>query len=133
MGALPAWNAAAFGCLTRDNCAVRSRMRTALTGELPVPMVSRKADTSAPVEMDFALDVAGDGWAAWQQWTTYDLVDGSLPFTVFIPWGLAQPLVTARLLGGWSANRLDSFRWQISGTFEIERATLPRFSGGVSA
>jgi len=133
MGALPAWNPAAFGCLTRDNTIVRSRMRTALTSDMPVPMVSRKADTSAPVEMDFALDVANDGWAAWQQWTTYDLVDASLPFTLFIPWGTVEVQARARLIGGWTAERLDSFRWQINGTFEIERASLPRFSGGASA
>lgn len=133
MGSLPTWNAAAFGCLTRDNCSVRSRMRTALSDSLPVPVVSRKSDTSACVEMDFAIDVPNDGWAAWQQWTTYDLVDGSLPFTIPIPWGTAQPFVTARLLGGWTAARLDSLRWQISGAFEIERATLPRFAGGASA
>lgn len=133
MGTLPAWNVAAFGCLTRDNCAVRSRMRTALSDSLPGPMVSRTADTSAPVEMDFGLDVPETGWTAWQQWTTFDLVDSSLPFTLAIPWGIGQAIVTARLLGGWRAARIDSLRWLISGTLEIDRATLPRFSGGVSA
>lgn len=133
MGAIPAWNVAAFGCLTRDNCAVRSRMRTTLSGSQPVPQVSRTADTSASVEMDFGLDVPNTGWAAWQQWTTYDLVESSLPFTLAIPWGSVQPIVTARLLGAWRAARLDSLRWLISGTLEIDRATLPRFSGGISA
>jgi len=108
-------------------------MRTAVTSELPVPVVSEKADTSAAVEMTFGLDVNAAGWAAWQQWTTYDLVDGSLPFTVEIPWGTEHPIVSARLNGGWQAERLDSSRWAITGGVEIDRASLPRFSGGASA
>jgi hypothetical protein len=130
MPALRSWNAAAFGCLTRENAHVTSRGRTALTVSLPTPTVSRKADTSACIEMEFGIDVTNAGWAAWQQWTSFDLLDCSLPFTIYIPWGEVQPQVRARLLGGWSASRIDSMRWQIGGLMEIERSSLPPFSGG---
>jgi hypothetical protein len=133
MGSPAHWNAAQFGCLTRDSVQVSSRERTALTANLPVPMVSKKADTSAPVEMTFALDVDAAGFAAWQQWWAYDLNDGALPFLIFIPWGGDQPQVRARLVGEWQAQRIDSLRWQIGATMQIDRDTLPRFSGGAHA
>jgi hypothetical protein len=131
--ALPAWNTRLFGCLTRDNTGLRSRARTAISASLPSPVVSRKADTSAPLELTFGFDVDDAGRRAWEQWTTYDLFDCSLPFTMFLPWGVLQPRVRAKLLGDWSMVRDGGGRWTISGTMEIERATLPRFSGGAHA
>jgi len=133
MGAPAQWNAEQFGCLTRESVQVMSRMRTAITGNLPVPMVSEKADTSAPLEMSFAIDVDEAGFTAWQQWWTFDLFDGSLPFLIFIPWGTEQPRVRARLIGPWTATRIDSFRWSVSATMQIDRDSLPRFSGGAYA
>ena len=133
MSALPAWNSAAFGCLLRDAAHFRSLLRTALTADVPVPMVSRKADTSAPVEFSFGLDVDDAGLAAWVQWYEFDLADGSLPFVLPIPWGTVVAQTHARLVGGWTATRIDSFRWSIGATAQIERASLPRFSGGAYA
>lgn len=131
--ALPQWNTRLFGCLTRDATGIRSRTRTATSSSLPSPVVSRKADTSAPVEIAFAIDVDDAGRRAWEQWTTYDLFDSSLPFTMFLPWGTVQPRVRARLLGTWQMTRQASGRWTISGQLEIDRFTLPRFSGGALA
>jgi len=131
MAALPAWNTRVFGCLTRDSVGIESLMRTTVSGSLPAPFSSRKADTSAPVQLSFAIDVDNAGFMAWQQWVTYDLADGALSFTIYLPWGTVQPRVRARLLGDWQAVRVDSFRWQVGGMIEIERWTLPRFSGGV--
>ena len=133
MGAPAIWNDAQFGCLTRDSVRVLSLPRTAMTESLPVPMVSRKADTSAPVEMSFALDVTNAGARAFEQWWTYDLHDGALPFWIFIPWGTEQPRVRARIIGPWTAQRIDSFRWKIAATMQIDRDTLPPFSGGAYA
>ena len=133
MADLPAWNQAQFGCLTRDNTSVESLMRTLVSRELPVPAVSRKADTSAPLLLQFVIDVSNAGMLSFQQWYVYDLCDGALSFTIFIPWGTVQPRVRARMLGEWTATRVDSRRWQIGGTMELERWTLPRFSGGANA
>ena len=133
MGAPAQWNAAQFGCLTRDSVSILSRMRTAITSTLPVPMVSRRADTSAPLELAFTIDVDEAGFAAWQQWWTFDLFDGALPFLIFIPWGEEQPQVRARIMGPWSAERAGSLRWLVSATMCIDRDTLPRFSGGAYA
>jgi len=130
MSTLPNWDARLFGCLTRDNTNVESVLRTQVTANMPLPWVSRKADTSAPLQLAFAIDVDEPGWRAWQQWFTYDLADGSLSFTIYLPWGTKQPRVRARLMGGWVAVRQDDQRWLISGTMELERWTLPRFSGG---
>jgi hypothetical protein len=133
MAAEAVWNEDQFGCLTRDSVRVVSFARTAMTQGLPVPMVSEKADTSAPVEMNFALDVDNAGARAFEAWWTYDLHDGALPFLIYIPWGTEQPRVRARIMGEWQASRLDSFRWKISATMQIDRDTLPRFSGGAHA
>lgn len=133
MAALPKWNVAQFGCLTRDNTSVDSLMRNVVSSELPVPAVSRKGDTSAPLVLQFALDVTEAGMRSWQQWVVNDLADGALSFTVFLSWGTQQPRVRARLLGEWKAQRFDSFRWSIAAQMEIERWTLPRFSGGANA
>lgn len=133
MSVPPEWNTAQFGCIVRDAASVVSRMRTALTSALPSPMVSRKGDTSAPLEMTFAIDVSETGWRAWQQWVTYDLADGVLPFYLFLPWGVAQPRVRARLMGPYQAQRLDAGRWSVAGALQIERESLPRFSGGALA
>ena len=133
MGALPAWNSAAFGCLIRDATQFRSMMRTAITDGLPVPFVSRKADTSAPVVMAFGIEVDEAGMAAWLQWYTVDLADGSLPFTLPLPWGTTQIIAHARLSGNWTATQLDTDQWAIHGTAQIDRATLPRYSGGANA
>ena len=131
--ALASWNPALFGCLTRDSCSVESLMRTQVSVQLPAPFVSRRADTSAPLLLSFAIDVNDAGFRAWQQWVTYDLADGALSFTIYIPWGTRQPRIRARLFGDWTATRIDAARWQISGVMEIERWTLPRFSGGANA
>jgi hypothetical protein len=133
MSSPAAWNEAQFGCILRDSASVASLMRTALSGSLPVPVVSRKADTSAPLEMSFGLEVSEAGWRAWQQWVTYDLADGSLPFYFFLPWGTVQPRVRARLIGSYQAVRIGGARWAISGVMQIERESLPRFSGGALA
>lgn len=130
---VPQWNSALFGCLIRDEAALRSLMRTVLTSEVPLPMVSRKGDTSAPLELQFGIEVSEAGFRAWQQWTTYDLAEGSLPFDMFLPWGTVEPRVRARLVAPWQAVRFDVERWSISGVMQIERRSLPRFSGGVSA
>lgn len=133
MGALPAWNSAAFGCLIRDASQFVSRMRTAITVGLPVPFVSRKGDTSAPVELAFGIELDEVGFDAWVQWYTYDLADGSLPFTLPLPWGTEQITARACLVAGWSAAHIAAGRWAVSGTMQIERASLPRFSGGAHA
>lgn len=133
MSELPHWDPAQLGCLTRDNTSVESAMRTAVTASLPLPWVSRKADTSAPLLLSFGIDVTQAGWTAWQQWVAYDLADGVLSFTIYLPWGTANPRVRARLMGEWRAERQDGERWVITGTMELERWTLPRFSGGANA
>jgi hypothetical protein len=133
MSTLPSWDARLFGCLTRDNTNVESVMRTQVSASLPIPWVSRKGDTSAPLQLQFAIDVDDPGFRAWQQWWTYDLADGSLSFTLYLPWGTRQPRVRARLMNAWRAQRLDSARWTIAGVMELERWTLPRFSGGAHA
>lgn len=133
MGALPAWNPAQFGCLIRDASQFRSLMRTAITAGMPVPFVSRKGDTSAPLLFAFGIEVDEAGMAAWTQWYTFDLADGSLPFTLPLPWGAAQIIAHARLLGEWTATHVAHNAWSIAGTMEIDRASLPRFSGGANA
>jgi hypothetical protein len=133
MAGLPSWNTPLFGCLTRDNTNVESVLRTTLSASLPEPFVSRKADTSAPVNVTFGIDVSEAGWRAWQQWYTYDLADGVLSFYLYLPWGTLQPRVRARLIGAWHASRVAGLRWQVTGLMEIERWTLPRFSGGANA
>lgn len=132
MSTLPAWNDAAFGCLLRDLVQFQSLLRTTLTASLPAPFVSRKADTSAPVQVGFTIELTSRQLQAWLQWFTYDLNDGALPFTMFITWGTVQRQVRCRLVGDWQGQRLDSMRWNISAALEIERESLPRFSGGVS-
>ena len=128
--ALAQWKSA-FGCLIRDETAFRSLLRTALSGSLPAPFVSRTADVSAPLEVRFALEMGNAAFAAWEQWYVYDLHDGALPFQMFLPWGTAQPSIRARLLGDWSARRTpDALRWMVNGALEIERESLPKFSGG---
>jgi hypothetical protein len=130
---MPTWNVAQFGCLPAESVRIASRRRTELSSGLPVPMVSRKGDTSACVELGFTLEVDDAGRAAWEQWVTYDLFDGSLPFTMAIPWGATQAQIRARLAGDWQARRLAGGRWQIAAAMEIERNSLPRFSGGAYA
>jgi hypothetical protein len=132
MATLPAWNYKQFGCIQRD-ATLRSLMRTVLTASLPLPMFSRKGDTAAPVMLAYTLDVDDAGMAAWEQWYAVDLFDGTLPFTMYLPWGLQQPRVRARLMGNWSATRVDLVRWNITGSMEVERESLPRFSGGALA
>lgn len=132
-GAIPAWDSQLFGCLTRDNTNVESVMRTVTSASLPLPWVSRKGDTSAPLVVSFAVDMSDAGFRAFQQWFTYDLADGVLSFTLYLPWGLLQPQVRARLTSEWRAERQDAGRWLLSGTMELERWTLPRFSGGANA
>jgi hypothetical protein len=133
MGAPVAWRPDQFGCLLRDGASVQSLLRTALTESRPSPMVSRKADTSAPVELKFALDVTDAGMGAWEQWWAYDLHDGALPFYIFIPWGTGEQRVRARIMGGWNAQRSSSTRWKIDALMQIDRDSLPRFSGGAHA
>jgi len=133
MGALPAWNSAAFGCLIRDASRFTSLMRTAITEGLPVPFVSRKGDTSAPVLLGFGIEVNEAGMDAWVQWYTYDLADGSLPFTLPLWWGTSEIIAHARLVGEWVATHVDHNVWSISATAQIDRASLPRFSGGANA
>jgi hypothetical protein len=133
MAAPAEWNTAQFGCLIRDSVQVLSLMRTILTANMPQPMVSRKADTSAPVEFQFGLDLDRAGFAAWSQWWTFDLNDGQLPFTMFIPWGEGEALIRARIVGPWSATRIDSMRWSLAATMQVDRDSLPRFSGGAYA
>lgn len=127
---LPKWNTRAFGCLLADQTQLRSLMRTQLSASLPAPFVSRSADQAAPLDLRFAIEVSDAEFRAWLQWFTYDLHDGSLAFTMFLPWGTAQPAVRCRLSENWTAQRLAGARWQIGGRMEIERESLPRFSGG---
>lgn len=129
--ALPQWNVAAFGCLIRDEVQLRSLLRTQLSASLPAPFLSRKADMSAPVELDFSAEMTDGEFRAWEQWFTYDLYDGTLPFTMFLPWGPVQPQVRCRLVSAWQAQRLEGARWKVNGVMEIERESLPRWSGGV--
>lgn len=126
--ALPEWNTREFGCLDRDNTVVASLMRTQLTASLPAPFVSRRADLSAPLDVSFTIVVDDNGMRAWEQWFTYDLNDGSLPFTMFWPWGDEQPRARCRLIEQWQAARQNAVRWQISGRMEIERESLPPWS-----
>lgn len=127
---IPEWNATAFGCLLRDEVQLASLMRTQLTASLPQPFISRRADESAALDLAYAISVDDNGWRAWQQWTTYDLYEGSLPFTMWIPWGTEQAQVRARLSGPWEARRSDNLNWKITGDLQIERESLPRWSGG---
>lgn len=133
MATLPEWNTRQFGCVMRDEAKIDSLMRTVVSASLPVPWFSRKGDTAAPLEMAFTIDVDDAGWRAWQQWVTFDLNDGSLPFTIYMPWGTKQPRVRARLLGEYEGARIDLARWKVSGVMQIERESLPRFSGGALA
>lgn len=133
MAAPAQWNVDQFGCLIRDSVQVMSLMRTILTANQPQPMISKKADTSAPVELSFTIDVDRAGYAAWEQWWTFDLNDGALPFLMFIPWGVGQVQIRARIMGPWLATRIDSFRWSVGATMQIDRDSLPRFSGGAYA
>jgi hypothetical protein len=128
--ALPEWNTKAFGCLLRDAVELRSLMRTQISASLPAPLVSRAADASAPVSLRFQIDMSHAEFRSWEQWFTYDLFDGSLPFVMFLPWGTQQPRVRCRLADAWSARRELGDRWSVSGVIEIERESLPRFSGG---
>lgn len=128
--ALPKWNYVAFGCLLRDEAQMRSLMRTQLSASLPAPFMSRRADESKPVELDFAIALDDNGMRAWEQWFTYDLWDGTLPFTMFLPWGDAQPQVRCRLVDLWTAQRVNSVQWRLGGRMQIERESLPRWSGG---
>jgi hypothetical protein len=127
---LPKWNVKEFGCLLRDDVQIASLLRTQLTASLPQPFVTRRADESAPLQLDYTIEVDDDGFRAWEQWTTYDLNDGSLPFTMFLPWGPEQPQVRCRLNGPWHAQHQDNVRWKISGAMQIEREGLPLWSGG---
>lgn len=133
MAAVPPWLEAQFGCILRDSAAIQSLLRTQLSATLPSPLISRKADTSAAVQINFELDMDNVQITAWQQWTTYDLFDASLPFVIPIPWGTVIVGAHARLLEAWQATRVDSLRWSVTGVMEIERASLPPFSGGLSA
>lgn len=133
MGVPASWNVEQFGCLHRDSVSALSMIRTALTEAPPTPAVSKKADTSAPVELKFAIEVTTAGALAWEQWWTYDLHDGALPFYIFIPWGTTETRARARIMGGWTATRLDSTYWRIEATMQIDRDSLPRFSGGANA
>lgn len=129
--ALPKWNTKAFGCLIRDEVQLTSLLRTQLSASLPVPFVSRYADASAPVELDFVIDMTNDEFTSWEQWFTYDLNDGALPFTMFLPWGPEQPQVTCRFIANWDAQKAeDQMRWSVSGRVQIERESLPLWSGG---
>ena len=128
--AVPQWNPA-FGCVVREAAQLRSLLRTHLSGSLPAPFLSRKGDTSAPVEFDIGLDMDDATFHAWEQWFSYDLFDGALPFTIFLPWGTEQPKVRVRFIAAWQAQRLEGARWSVSATLEIERESLPLFSGGV--
>ena len=129
--ALPEWNVRVFGCLIRDEVQLQSLLRTQLSASMPAPFVSRAADQAAPLEVTFGIEVSEAGFRAWQQWFTYDLYDGSLAFTMFLPWGTKQPEVHCRLSSDWTAQRLDANRWHVAGAMQIERESLPRFSGGV--
>lgn len=128
--ALPQWNTNAFGCLLREEAQIVSLMRTVCTDALPAPIVTRTGDVSAPVQMGFGLQLSDAQFRSWSQWTTYDLNDGSLPFTMHIPWGTEQPLVRCRLIQSWVAHRINSQTWNVRGTMEIERESLPLWSGG---
>lgn len=128
--ALPQWNVRAFGCLIRDAAQLRSLLRTQMSASLPAPFLSRSADQAAPIELRFTLDMSVAQFASWQQWYTYDLNDGSLPFVMYLPWGTQQPRVRCRLVEAWDARRVLGDRWTVAGLMEVERESLPRFSGG---
>ena len=130
---LPAWNEQAFGCLIRESVQIASLMRTAVSATFPAPFVSRTADTSAPVELDFALEMDDGEFRAWQQWYEFDLNDGSLPFTMSLPWGTELPQVRCRLMANWEGQSIDSRRWSVRGRMQIEREGLPEFSGGLAS
>lgn len=127
---LPTWNEGQFGCVLRDEAQFQSLLRTQLSASLPAPFLSRKADTAAPVQLTFTIQLSSKQLRAWEQWYAYDLADGSLPFTMFLAWGTTQPHLRCRLIGNWQGQRLSSLQWRISGGIEIERESLPRFSGG---
>lgn len=129
---LPQWDVMNFGCIARDAATFVSLMRTALSGSLPAPFVSRTGDSSAPLELDFTIAVSEVGLGAWEQWFTYDLADGALPFTIVLPWGTASVEVRARLVSQWSAQATSSLQWLISARMQIERESLPLFSGGLN-
>lgn len=128
--ALPEWNSAAFGCLIRDSNEIRSLMRTQISASLPAPLLSRSADSSAPLAMRFTLEMNEGQFRAWLQWFTYDLFEGSLPFLMSLPWGTQQPQVRCRLIDQWRAQRFNVTLWELTAGLEIERESLPRFSGG---
>jgi len=50
---------------------------------------------------------------------------------MFLPWGTAQPSARCRLIGDWTARRVLGDHWNVGGMLEVERESLPRFSGGV--
>lgn len=127
---LPQWKAREFGCVLRDSYSIDSLMRTQVSASMPAPFVSRSADASAPIVLRFSIDLDKAGLAVWEQWYTFDLHEGTLPFTMFLPWGDAQPQVRCRLLNAWRGQRMNSVRWMISGHLQIEREGLPAWSGG---
>ena len=131
MNPLPEWNTKVFGCIDRNAAGLTSLMRTQLSAALPAPFVSKKADQSAPVELAFSILLNDDNFKSWIQWVTYDLNDGSLPFTMFLNWGTVQPRVRCLLMEAWTAQRLNSWNWTVSGRLQIDRSNLPAFSGGV--
>ena len=126
----PAWNVQAFGCISRDGAVIRSLLRTVLTASVPMPIITRKGDTQAPLEFQFTLDLSQAQYRAWEQWTTYDLSDGALPFTIDLPWGTEVTTMRARLAQPWAAQLTVDQRWLVSGSMEIERESLPPYSGG---
>jgi len=128
--ALPQWNTSAFGCLLREGTQFLSLMRTVCTDALPAPIVTRTGDVSAPVQLTFGIRLTDAQFRAWSQWVTYDLNDGSLPFTMYVPWGTEQILVRCRLIESWAAGRMNSHTWQVRGAMELERESLPLWSGG---
>lgn len=133
MTPLPEWNVKLFGCIDRDASGLTSMMRTQISSALPAPFVSKKADTSAPVELAFTIHLSDNNFRSWLQWVTYDLNEGSLPFTMFLNWGTVQPRVRCLLMDSWQAQRLNSMNWTVNGRLQIDRANLPPFSGGVIA
>lgn len=132
MSTLPTWNDAQFGCVLRDAAQFQSLLRTQLSASMPAPFVSRRADPSAPVQLTFSIEVSDAGRRTWDQWFTYDLNDGSLPFVIYLPWGTQQPPLRCRMVSDWNGQRIDALRWRISGVIEIERESLPKFSGGLN-
>lgn len=128
--ALPQWNTNAFGCLLPEGTEFLSLMRTVCTDALPAPIVTRTGDVSAPVQFSFAIQLSDGEFRAWVQWVTYDINDGALPFTMYVPWGPDQVMVRCRLIESWVASRMNSQTWTVRGAMELERESLPLWSGG---